>query len=159
ARALEAQLDPLARRPRRVHPLRERLALLGAAMERLLGLLAPRRDLAKLLLGGIPRRPRLGGRRGRGLELGPPCPPAVARELPSRLRRLARGARAQLRRLGLALQRPQPRARLALDVERAVEVVLRALELELRAAPALAVLAEARGLFDEQPPVTRLGRD
>ena len=35
----------------------------------------------------------------------------------------------QLRRLGLALQRPQPRARLALDVERAVEVVLRAASL------------------------------
>jgi hypothetical protein len=50
----------------------------------------------------------------------------------------------QLGRLGLALERSQPRARLALDVQRAVEVVLRALELELRAAAALAVLAEAR---------------
>ena len=65
----------------------------------------------------------------------------------------------QLGRLGLALQRPQPRARLALDVERAVEVVLRALELELRAAAALAVLAEPGGLLDQQPPVARLRVD
>ena len=65
----------------------------------------------------------------------------------------------QLGRLGLALERAQPRARLALDVERAVEVVLRALELELGAAAALAVLAEAGRLLDEQPPVARLGGD
>ena len=65
----------------------------------------------------------------------------------------------QLGGLGLALERAQPRARLALDVERAVEVVLRALELELGAAAALAVLAQARGLLDEQAPVARLGGD
>ena len=63
----------------------------------------------------------------------------------------------QLGRLGLALERPQPRARLALDVQRAVQVVLRALELELRAAAALAVLAEPGGLLDQHPPVARLG--
>ena len=49
------------------------------------------------------------------------------------------------------------RARLALDVERAVEVLLRALELQLRAAAALAVLAEPGRLLDQQPPVARLG--
>ena len=65
----------------------------------------------------------------------------------------------QLGGLGLALERAQARARLALDVERAVEVLLRALELELRAAAALAVLAEAGGLLDQQPPVARLGGD
>ena len=65
----------------------------------------------------------------------------------------------QLGRLGLALERAQPRARLALDVQRAVEVVLRALELELRAAAALAVLAEPGGLLDQQAPVLRLGGD
>ena len=59
-------------------------------------------------------------------------------------------------RLGLALQRPQAAARLALDVEGAVEVVLGALELELGAAAALAVLAEPGGLLDQQPPVARL---
>jgi hypothetical protein len=83
----------------------------------------------------------------------------VARELPARLDGLALEALVQLGGLGLALERAQPRARLALDVERAVEVVLRALELELRAAPALAVLAQPGGLLDEQPAVLGLGRD
>ena len=62
----------------------------------------------------------------------------------------------QLRGLGLALERAQPRARLALHVERAGEVLLGALELQLRAAAALAVLAEPGGLLDQQPPVARL---
>ena len=63
------------------------------------------------------------------------------------------------RGFGLALERAQPRASLALDVERAVEVLLRALELELRAAAALAVLAEPGGLLDQQAPLARLGGD
>ena len=67
--------------------------------------------------------------------------------------------RVQLGGLGLALQGLQPRARLALDVQRAIQVVLRALELELRAAAALAVLAEPGGLLDQHPPVARLGGD
>ena len=62
-------------------------------------------------------------------------------------------------RLGLALQRPQRLARLALDVEGAVEVVLGALELQLGAAAALAVLAEAGGLLDEQAAVARRRED
>ncbi len=65
----------------------------------------------------------------------------------------------QLGGLGLALERPQPRARLALDVQRAVEVVVRALQLELRATPALAVLAQSGRLLDQQPALTRLGGD
>ena len=64
-----------------------------------------------------------------------------------------------LRGLGLALERPQSRARLALHVQRTVEIVLRAVELELGAAAALAVLAQAGGLLDQQPPVARLGGD
>ena len=63
----------------------------------------------------------------------------------------------QLGRFGLALERAQARARLALDVERAVEVLLRALELQLRAAAALAVLAEPGRLLDQQAPLARLG--
>ena len=54
---------------------------------------------------------------------------------------------------------PQPAARLALDVERPVEVLLRALELELGPAAALAVLAEAGGLLDQKAPVARLRVD
>ena len=65
----------------------------------------------------------------------------------------------QLGGLGLALERPQPRARLALDVERSVEVVMRALQLELCATPALAVLAQSGRLLDQQPALTRLGGD
>ena len=51
------------------------------------------------------------------------------------------------------------RARLALDVERAVEVVLGALELQLGAAAALAVLAEPGRLLDQQAPLARLRVD
>ena len=62
----------------------------------------------------------------------------------------------QLGRLRLALQRAQPRARLALDVQRPVEVVLRPRQLQLRAPAPLAVLAEAGSLLDQQPAVARL---
>src|SRR4029079_18210444 len=74
-------------------------------------------------------------------------------------RGLALEPRVQLGRLRLALERAQARARLALDVQRPVEVLLRALELELGAAAALAVLAQARGLLDEQAAVLGLGGD
>ena len=63
----------------------------------------------------------------------------------------------QLGRFGLALERAQPAARLALDVQRAVEVLLCALELQLRAATALAVLAEPGGLLDQHPSIAWLG--
>ena len=108
------------------------------------------------LLARRPRRGRLGlGRRQRRA----PVAHGVTGELPACLRRLALQPLVQLRRLGLALERPQPRARLALDVERAVEVLLGALELELRAPAALAVLAQPGGLLDQQPPVARLAGD
>ncbi len=61
----------------------------------------------------------------------------------------------QLRGLGLALQRAQPRARLALHVERARQVLLRALQLQLRAPAALAVLAEPGGLLDQEAALAR----
>jgi hypothetical protein len=83
----------------------------------------------------------------------------VARELPARLVDLALQTLVQLGGLGLALERAQPGARLAFDVERAVEVRLRALELELGATAALPMLAEAGGLLDEQPAVARTRRD
>ena len=81
----------------------------------------------------------------------------VADELKSRLLDLTLQALVQLGRFGLALERSQSRARLALDVERSVEVLLRALELQLRPPPALAVLAQARRLLDQQPPVAGPG--
>ena len=58
----------------------------------------------------------------------------------------------------LPAQRPQAGARLALDVEGAVEVGAGPLELELRAAAALAVLAEAGGLLDQHAALARLAR-
>ena len=146
------------RRPGRVEPVAQALALVAPGGERLLGRLAALRDLAQLGLGGLgggarggDRRLGLGQRGGRG-----PC--GVAGERPARLVALALEPLVQLGRLGLPLERPQPRAGLALDVERPVEVVLRALELELGAAPALAVLAEAGGLLDQQPAVARRAR-
>ena len=64
-----------------------------------------------------------------------------------------------LRRLSLALERAEVAACLALDVEGPVEVVPRALELELGAAPPLAVLAETRRLLDQQSAIAGLGVD
>ena len=63
----------------------------------------------------------------------------------------------ELRGFGLALEGAQAGARLALDVEGAVEVLLGALQLQLGAAAALAVLAKTRGLLDQEAPVAGLG--
>ncbi len=132
--------------------------MLGAPRgQGLLGGLAPGGDRLDLLLHRgppLPRLRRLGLGGGQRLALGPHV---VADELPARLERLALQPGVELGRLGLALERTQPGARLALDVERAVEVVLGAGELELGATPALAVLAQAGGLLDQQAPVARLG--
>ena len=65
----------------------------------------------------------------------------------------------QLGRLSLALERAEPGAGLALDVEHPRDVVLGPLELELRAPAALAVLAKPGGLLDQQAAVARLGVD
>ena len=67
---------------------------------------------------------RAGARRARPPPRRRPAPPRAARsvvrgQLEPRLERLALEPLVQLGGLGLALQRPQPRARLALDVERA----------------------------------------
>ena len=147
------------RRARAVGALGQRLALLAARRERLLGRLAASRDGGQRLLGLGAALARGARRRLRLLQLEPARAQRVAAQLPARLERLALQARVQLGRFGLALERPQARARLALDVERAVEVVLRARELELRAAAALAVLAEPGRLLDQQAAVARLGGD
>ena len=159
ARALQAQLDALGRRARGEHAPRERLALLGAPRQRVLGLLPAAGDLGQLRLRLLARGARGGGGALGARQLLAASAHGVARELPARLDGLALEALVQLGRLGLALERAQPRAGLALDVEGAIEVVLRALELELRAAAALAVLAQAGGLLDEQAPVAGLGGD
>ena len=127
--------------------------------EGLLGLLSPRGNLRERLVGRVALASRGGGRL---LGLAQRCTPftdIVTGKRPPGLERLALEALVQLGGLGLALERAQPRTCLALDVQRAVEVVLRALELELRAPAALAVLAEPRGLLDQQPAVAWLGGD
>src|SRR5262249_58930195 len=92
----------------------ERLALLGALGQRLLGQAPARGDLAQLALGLLARLARGGRRRGGLGHLGPARAHGLARELPARLDRLALQALVPLGRLGLALERAQPRARLAL---------------------------------------------
>src|SRR5205814_10083003 len=128
-----------------------------APRQRVLGLLAAAGDCRQLALRLLARGARGGGGALGGRELLAAGAHGVAGELPACLDGLALEALVELSRLGLALERAQARARLALDVERTIEVVLRALELELRAAAALAVLAQAGGLLDQQPPVARLG--
>ena len=149
--------DPLRGGARRVEARRQRLALGGAGGQRLLGRLAALADGGQLGLRG--RRRRAGRRRGLlgRDERGAGDAGAVAGQGPAGLVHLALDPRVQLGRLRLALQGLQPRARLALDVQRPVQVVLRALQLQLRPAAALAVLAEAGGLLDQHPPVAGLG--
>ena len=159
ARAVQPQLEPLGGRAGAVRALRELLALLGAPRQRLLGRLALGAHRRELGLRLVARRTRGCGRGLRLLELGSASARRVPRQLPLRLDGLALQALVQLGRLGLALQRPQARAGLPLDVQRAIEVVLRALELELRAPASLAVLAKPRGLLDQQAPVPRLRCD
>ena len=142
-----------------MHARRQRLAYPRLCRELLLRPLAPRGDLAEQPLGLV-ARPARRRRRGFGLlERARGRPDRIARELELRLERLALEPLVQLRGLGLAFQGPQARARLALHVQGAREVRLRPLELELSAPPALAVLAEAGRLFDQEPPITRLRMD
>ncbi len=92
-------------------------------------------------------------------ELGAVGVQLAGQEPAAQLGGLALEARVDVRGLRLALQRAQAAARLAFDVERPVEVVLRALELQLRPAAALAVLAEAGRLLDQQTALARPGVD
>src|SRR5207245_1335192 len=115
-----------------------------AAMLLVAGALAVRGPLAEL----------------RQLVLGVRAPAhVVAHQLEPRFARLALEPRVQLGGLRLALERAQPGARLALDVQCPVEVLLRALELQLCAPATLAVLAQAGRLLDQQAAVARLGGD
>ena len=101
------------------------------------------------ILGGLLRRLRPVGAE----------PEVLADEPGAELELLAFDPRPELGGLGLALQRPQPATRLALEVERPVEVVARRAQLQLGPPAALAVLAEAGGLLDQEPPLARLRVD
>ena len=156
---LGAVADPLRGAAGRVGAPRELLALGAARGQRLLGGLAALGHGLELGLERPPALTHLGRRRlGRG-HRGAVAAHVVAGQLPADLQRLALEALVQLGGLGLALERAQPRPGLALDVERPVEVVLGPGQLELRAAAALAVLAQAGRLLDQQPALARLGGD
>ena len=136
---------------------RQLLAMGAPLRQGLLGGLATAGDGRQLTLDLLALRARLGGGFLCGGELGLVAAQVIAGELPPSLERLALDSRMQLGGFGLALERAQARAGLALHVERSIEVVLGARELQLRPAPALAVLAESGGLLDQHPAVARLG--
>ena len=156
---LGAQAQALVCRARLIDPPCERVMALGALGQQAL---RPAPAVDRRLQQGLDARslrarlpdPLLGL-----AQLLAGRPRAVARELQARFQQLVLEALMQLGSLGLALQRPQPRARLALDVERPVEVLLRALELQLRAPAALAMLAQSSRLLDQQAPLARPGVD
>ena len=156
---LDAVADPLAGGLGLEGAPRELVALGGPRRQRLLGRLTPLADRLELRLEGGASASGLGRFALGGLELQRAHPHVIASELPTRLEALALEPGMELCRLGLALERFQPQARLAFDVERAVKVVLSPLQLQLGAAPAFAVLAETGRLLDQQAAVPRLGRD
>ena len=154
---LAAQLQALVRGARLEGPSGELVVALGALGERPLGAAAALGDGSQLAFDARASRAR-GLRALLGVrELQAPRAQRLARELQACFEQLALQALVQLGGLGLALERTQPAARLALDVERAIEVLLCALQLQLRAAAALAVLAETCRLLDQQAPIARLG--
>ena len=130
---------------------------LAALSERLLGLLAARRHPLDLALQRRSRRAHAGDGVLRLHEPRAAHPQLLTGDGPAGLQCLALQPLVQLGRLRLALERTQARARLAFNVERAVEVLLGALELQLGAPSALAVLAEPGRLLDQQTAVARLG--
>ena len=134
-------------------------ALAVAGREALLGGAAAGADLGQPLLDPGPLAARLLGRPLGGLRPVGAEAQLLGDEPAAQLELLALDPRPQLCRLSLALQRPQPRPRLALEVERPVEVVASRAQLQLGPAAAFAVLAEPRGLLDQQPPLARLGVD
>ena len=149
--ALEPHGDAVCRGARRVQARLQPLAGARLGREGLLRLFAAARHLGEQALGLVALGTRRDGallgfrqRRAGGAR-------SVLGEHVARLVRLALEPLVQLGGLGLALEWPQPRARLALHVERAREILLRALQLELGPPAALAVLAEPRRLLDQQP--------
>ena len=117
---------------------------------------APGADRCQLLLDLLPLPLGLGGAALGGRHLASVGPDLGREQRCPQLVGLALEPGVDVGRLGLLLERAEAAPGLALDVERAVEVVLRALEAQLRAAAALAMLAKAGGVLDEQPPLRGL---
>ena len=134
-------------------------ALAVAGGEALLGLAAALADRGQPLLDLGPGRARLGRRLLRRSGAVGAEAQLLGDELAAQAELLALDPGAHLGRLRLALQRPQASAGLALDVEGAVEVVAGGAQLQLGPAAALAVLAEAGRLLDQEPALARLRVD
>ena len=130
---------------------------LGALTQRALGEAPPGDRRLQLGLDPGASAPGLADALLGALELEAARTPGVAGELEACFEDLTLQPLMQLGSFRLALERTQAASRLSLDVQGAIEVLLRALELQLRPAPALAVLAEPGRLLDQQPPVARLG--
>ena len=154
---LAAQLQTLPRGTRVQGAAREGVVALGALGEGALGEGAALHDLLEIAFDLRPGRTRLPRRDLRLGELQAAGAQRIAGELQADLQHLALQALVELRGLRLALERAQTGARLALHVKRPVEVVLGALQLELGAAAAFAMLAQTRGLLDQEAAVARLG--
>ena len=127
--------------------------------EALLGGTAALTDLGKALVepGALGARPFRCFLRGKGAVLAETQ--ILGDEPTAQLQLVLFDPQAELGRLRLALQRPQPGTRLALQVERPIEVATGRAQFQLGATAALAVLAEPRRLLDQHPPVARLGVD
>src|SRR5215218_2997256 len=154
ARPLQSDPDPLRGGAGLEEPPLQLLPKPRLGGERLLGRLAALRHGGEQQLGIVAlaaRRRRLAFGCG---QLQPGGADVVAGKPQARLERLPLDPLVELGSLRLALQRAQMRACLPLHVERAGEVVLGSLELELRTSTAFAVLAEAGGLLDKEPPLT-----
>ncbi|CAB4879380.1 unannotated protein [freshwater metagenome] len=157
--ALQAQLDAIDGATRSLGAVADPFATLGPLRELALGDLATGGDRREVPLHRLERATGRNRLLLCGDELCAPGAQIVSAELPARLKGLALEALVQFGGLGLALERLQPRAGFALDIQCTVEILLRAIELELRAAATLAVLAEPGRLLDQQPAVARLGGD
>jgi hypothetical protein len=155
--SLGANADPLMRGADRGQPAPGLGALALALGELLLDRGAALGDLGEL---GVEPCADLAGGDGALLGRGELVVVAVqlgGQQAGAQLGGLALEPGVDVGRLGLALQRSQRLARLTLDVERAVEVVLGALELQLGAAAALSVLAEPGRFLDQQAAFARRG--
>ena len=156
---LHAQGDPVHRGAGGEGPGGEPLAFATALGEAPLRLLAGVCDIHQALVDAV--APLAGGGGG-ALGAGELCSrraQVVAQQHRARFERLPFEPCVQLGRLGLPLQRPQPGARFALDVQSPVEIVLRAVQLQLGAVAPLAVLREARSLLDQGGAIPGLGVD
>ncbi len=121
---LAAQREPVAGGAGRVQPRGQLVVAVGALGQRPLGLAAARDDLLQLGLEAAALGAGGGDRLLGGGELEAARAQQPSQQLPARFGDLPLETLVQLGRFGLALERAQPRARLALDVERTVEVLL-----------------------------------